>query len=179
MGRGPNTRNTSCSVVSDNAFNIQVGMERPSEMVPRSPGEVLMEYTVARTVSEECPGYQYLRTGQGRQQAHSNEACRKRIEARLAAADVRIHRALADAVERHVPSQSPTRKLRRTLNRVCPTHTSLPRKIIKFICTTHRHASNDPNTGTGDVTGDERTRPTQDSTRTISEDDIGGNVAMM
>ena len=56
-----------------------------------------------------CPGYRYLRTGQGRQQAHS-EACRKRIEgllkgdslgaARLAAADERINRALADAVER-------------------------------------------------------------------------------
>ena len=28
---------------SDIAFDIQVGMERPAEMVPRSPGEVLME----------------------------------------------------------------------------------------------------------------------------------------
>ena len=52
---------------SDTAFDIQVGMERPAEMVPRSPGEVLMENTVARTylrradferwgLSEGCPG---------------------------------------------------------------------------------------------------------------------------
>ena len=34
---------------SDNAFDIQVGMERPAEMVPRDPGEVLMENKVART----------------------------------------------------------------------------------------------------------------------------------
>ena len=34
MGRGPNTRNTSSSVVSsDNAFDIQVGMERVVERV--------------------------------------------------------------------------------------------------------------------------------------------------
>ena len=34
---------------SDNAFDIQVGMERPSEMVPRDPGEMLMENKVAMT----------------------------------------------------------------------------------------------------------------------------------
>ena len=33
----------------DNAFDIQVGMERPVEMMPRAPGEVLMESKVART----------------------------------------------------------------------------------------------------------------------------------
>ena len=33
---------------SDIAFDIQVGMVRPAEMVPRSPGEVLMENKVAR-----------------------------------------------------------------------------------------------------------------------------------
>ena len=103
---------------SDNACDIQHGMERPAEMVPRPPGEVLMEIKVARTylrradfeqwdLSERSPGCRYLRTGQGRQQAHS-EACRKRTEgllkgdsvgaARLAAADERINRALADAV---------------------------------------------------------------------------------
>ena len=32
-------------VGSDNAFDIQVGMERPAEMVPRSLGKVLMEKT--------------------------------------------------------------------------------------------------------------------------------------
>ena len=106
---------------SDNAFDIQVGMERLVEMVPRDPGEVLIENKVARTYlrradieqrgfSEGCPGCWYLRTGQGRQQAHS-EACLEIIEGllmgdsagstRLAAAEDRIDRALADAVERH------------------------------------------------------------------------------
>ena len=52
---------------SDTAFDIQVGMERPAEMVPQDPGEVLMENKVARTylrradfeqwgLSERCPG---------------------------------------------------------------------------------------------------------------------------
>ena len=116
-------------------------------MVLRDPGEVLVENKVARTylgradfeqwgLTEGCPGCQYLRTGQERQQAHS-EACRKRIEgllkgdsmgaARLAAADERTNRALADAVERHaakdpgvrgrgpvtpvIPSRNPKRRL--------------------------------------------------------------------
>ena len=75
---------------SDKAFDIQVGMERLAEVVPRSPREVLTESKVARThllrpdferwsFSEGCPGCRHLRTGQGRQQAHS-EACRRRIE---------------------------------------------------------------------------------------------------
>ena len=34
---------------SDNALDFQVRMERPAEMVPRDPGEVLMENKVART----------------------------------------------------------------------------------------------------------------------------------
>ena len=78
---------------SDNAFDIQVGMERPAEMVPSFPGDVLMENKVARTflrradfeqwgLSEGCPGCRYLKTGLGRQQAHS-EACRRRIEGLL------------------------------------------------------------------------------------------------
>ena len=56
---------------SDNAFDTQVGMDRPVEMVPRSIGEVLMENKVARTylrredfdqwgLSEGCPGCQFL-----------------------------------------------------------------------------------------------------------------------
>ena len=56
---------------SDNAFDIQVGEERPAEMVHRDPGEVLMENKVARTyhrradfeqwgLSEGCPGCPYL-----------------------------------------------------------------------------------------------------------------------
>ena len=34
---------------SDNAFDIQVEMKRPAEVVPRAPGEVLVENKVART----------------------------------------------------------------------------------------------------------------------------------
>ena len=34
------------SVGSDNAFDIAVGMVRPPEMAPRSPGEVLMDNKV-------------------------------------------------------------------------------------------------------------------------------------
>ena len=52
---------------SDNAFDIQVGMERLAQMVLRLPGEVLMENKVARTflrradfdqwgLSERCAG---------------------------------------------------------------------------------------------------------------------------
>ena len=65
-------RVTPCSPDgSENAFDIQVGMERSAEMVPRDPGEVLMENKVARTylrradfeqcgLSEGCSGCWYL-----------------------------------------------------------------------------------------------------------------------
>ena len=100
MGRGPNTQECERQFRasrqwggSDNAFNIQVGMERPAEMVPRPPGEVLKENKVARThlrradfehwgLSEGCPGCRCLRIGQERQQAHS-EGCWRRIEGLL------------------------------------------------------------------------------------------------
>ena len=63
-----------------NTFDIQVGVELPAEVVPRFPGEVLMENNVARAylrgadferwgLSEGCLGCWYLRTGQGPQQA--------------------------------------------------------------------------------------------------------------
>ena len=92
---------------SNNAFDMQVGMERPAEVVPRFLREVLMENKVARTylrradferwsLSDGCLWCWYLR----RQQAYI-EACQRRIEgllkgdssgsARLAAADERIH----------------------------------------------------------------------------------------
>ena len=163
----------------DNAFDIQAGMERPTEMVLRDPGEVLMGNKVAKTylrradfeqwgLSEGCPGCLYLRTGQGRQQAHS-EACWKRIEGllkgdsmgavRLAAADERINRALADAVERHTAEESWSERhteegQRRLSSRVripkenCTGHTarldatllSLTRWIISIRhATQHRH----------------------------------------
>ena len=34
---------------SDNAFDVQVGMERPAKVLPRLPGELLMENKSART----------------------------------------------------------------------------------------------------------------------------------
>ena len=104
---------------SDNTFDIQVGVERPAEVIPRFPGEVLTENNVARAylrgadferwgVSEGCLGW-YLSTGQGPQQARS-VSCRRGIEAllrggpsgsaRLAVAQERFNRALADAVKR-------------------------------------------------------------------------------
>ena len=104
---------------SDNAFDIEAGMERPAEVAPRDPGEVLMD----NKSCEDLPSQSKLQavgsqrrlsrvpvSGNWRQQAHS-EACRKMIEGLLkgdstgaprpAAADERINRAVADAVERH------------------------------------------------------------------------------
>ena len=103
---------------SDNAPDIQVGMERPAEMMLALQAKFLMENKVARTYLRRadfdqwdpkfgCPGCGYLRTGPGRQQTHS-EACRRRTEAqkkgdssgsaRLAAAAAeRINRALAES----------------------------------------------------------------------------------
>ena len=125
-------------------------MERPAELVPRDPGEVLMENTVARTyllrradferwgLSEVCPGCRYLRTGQGRQQAHS-EACRRRIEgllkgdpsgsARLAAADERINHALADAVERHAAKDPVVRGILKRASAACHPKSESRKKI--------------------------------------------------
>ena len=134
---------------SDNAVDIQVGMERPADMVPRDPGEVLTENKVARTylrradferwgLSEGCPGCRHLRTGQGRQQAHS-EACRRRIEgllkgdpsgsARLAAADERINRALADAVERHAAKDPGVRGILKKASAACHPESESQKKL--------------------------------------------------
>ena len=122
---------------------------RPAEMVPRDAGEVLMENKVARTylrradlehwgLSEGCPGCRYLRTGKGRQQTHS-EACQRRIEdllegdpvgsARLAAADERINRALADAVERHATKDPGVRGILKRTSVVCHLESELHKKI--------------------------------------------------
>ena len=172
--------------VGGNAFDIQVGMERPAEMALRSLGEVLMENTVASTslrradfeqwgLSQGCPGCRHLRTGQVRQQAHS-EACRKSIEgllegdsvgvARLAAVDERINRALADAVERHATNDPGTRDILKRASVVCDPKSEPGMKIAldtEQDLTPHPPvsygssgsgtrpsdtASNDPNTGT-------------------------------
>ena len=118
-------------------------------------------------LSEGCPGCRYMRTGEGRQQAHS-EACRRRIEgllkgdlvgsARLAAADERINRALADAVERHATKDPALRGILKRSSVAChpgsefqkrvaidteqaptPTTSCLIRGVIGVRCTTQRH----------------------------------------
>ena len=188
---------------SDNAFDIQVGMERPAEMVPRPPGEVLMQNKVARTflrradfeqwgLSEGCPGRRFLRTGQERQQTHS-EACRRRIEAllgggsrgsaRLAAADERINRALADAVERHATKNPGTKGILKRASVVCHRQKKIALDIEQDLpphtpvsyggssgsgARPSDTASNDPNTSTGDVTGEDRTRLEQAARVTLA-----------
>ena len=89
-------------------------------------------------LSEGCPECRYLRTGQKRQQAHS-EACRKRIEgllkedsmgaARLAAADERINRALADAVERHAAKDPGVRGILKRASATCLPESESHKKI--------------------------------------------------
>ena len=84
-------------------------------------------------LSEGCPGCRCLR----RQQAHS-EACRRRIEgllegestgsARLAAADERINRALADVVERHAAKNSGMRCILKRDSAVCHPESEPQRK---------------------------------------------------
>ena len=142
-----------------------------------------MENKVARTylrqsrlrtmgLSEGCLGCRHLRTGQGRQQAHS-EACWKRIEAllkgdpsgsaRLAAAYERFNRAVADAVERHATKDPGLTGILKRPSVVChpeskpqkqtaldtgqdltPTPFSLPWRIISIRCTTWRHHRHRP-----------------------------------
>ena len=89
-------------------------------------------------LSEGCPGCRYLRTGHGRQQAHS-EACLKRIEGllrsdsagstRLAAADERINRALADAVERHAAKDPRVRGILKRTSAACHPESESQKKI--------------------------------------------------
>ena len=132
-----------------NGFDIQVGMERPGEVVLRPFGEELMENKVGRTyihradidqwgLSEGCLGCWYQRTRQGRQPTH-NEACRRRIEgllkgdssgsARLAAADERITRALAEAVERHATKDPGIRGILKRASVVCHPESEPQKKI--------------------------------------------------
>ena len=199
-------------MVSRRQFDFQVGVERPAEMVPPLSGEVLMENKVAKTyfrradfgqwvLSEDCPGCRDLRTGQGRQQTHS-EVCWRRLEgllkgdssgsARLAAADERINRALAEAVERHATKDPGTRGILKRAGVVCHPESE---PLRTELATTHTPVSNeessgsgarpsdtacnDPNTGRGDVTREVRRGPAQDVTRTSSSDDTGDDGVMM
>ena len=83
-----------------------------------------MDNNVARTylrradseqwgLSEGCPGSRYLRTGQGRQQA----------------ADERINRALADAVERHAAKDPGVRGILKRASATCHPESESQKKI--------------------------------------------------
>ena len=129
--------------------------------------------------SEVCLGCRYLRTGRGRQQAHS-VACRRRVEAllkgdssasaRLSAADERINR----AVERHATKDPGMRSILKRDSVVCHPESELQRKIALDT----EQDSTPQNTSTGDVRREVRTGLTQDVTRTSSSHDIGDDVVM-
>ena len=192
---------------SDNAFDIHVGMERAAEILRRDPGEVLMENKVARTylhradfeqwsLSEGCPGCGYLRTGQGRQQAHS-EACRKRIEgllkgdsagsARLSAADERINRAPAVAVQRHAAKDPGVRGILKRAGATCHPESESQKKIA---LDTEQESSSASGTRPSTATRTAQDTDTSDVTRGTgpelaqgviqpsSSDDTGDDVAM-
>ena len=142
-------------------------MERPTEMVSRAPGDVLMENKVVRTyfrradfeewgLSEGCPGCRHLRTGQGRQQVH-REACRRRIEGMLKGDPHDWPRPTKESnarwlmqFERHAtknPGVRGTLKRSRISEENCAGHRAgsditpfgLIRRIISVRCTTQRH----------------------------------------
>ena len=151
-------------------------------------------------LSEGCPGCRYLRTGQVRQQAHS-EACRKRIES-LSRKATRLdpHDWLRLTEEPTVQwlmqlNYSPTKDpgMRGTLKRTSVGHPesesrkkvaldteqdltttsfSLPRRIISIRCTTQRHHKHRPERQheRRDERGENKTHKQQGSR--------GGGVAM-
>ena len=163
---------------------------RPAEVVPQAFGEVLMENKVVATylrradfeqwcLGEGCPGCWYLRTGQVRQQAHS-DACPKRIEgllkgdamgaARLAAADERINRAAADAVEGHAVKDL---GVRGTLKRAtCRPESESQKKIA---LDTEQEST--VLYGGSSTSGDQNAS-TSDATRANNEEHVGGDVTM-
>ena len=170
-------------------------MERPAEMVPRDPGDVLMENKVARTnlrradfeqwgLSEGCPGCRYLRTGQGRQQAHS-EACRRRIErllkgdqvgsARLAAAGERRNRAFADAVERHATKDPGVRGILKWSSVVC--HALDTEQDPTPFCLSYG-GSSASGTRPSITTRTAQDTDTRDVAPAIRKEHVDGNVAM-
>ena len=138
-----------------------------------------------------------LENWSGRQQAHS-EACRKggsSGSARLAAADERINRALADAVERHATNNPGMRGILKRDQCRLSSRVRVSEKLHWTQSRTRHHAlqshtedhqhqvhnpglttSTDRNTGTSDATREVRTGPTQDVTRASSNDDIGDDV---
>ena len=112
--------------------------------------------------------------------------------ARMAAADERINRALADAVERHATKDPGVRGTLKRASVVChpesesqkkialnPEQDSTPRPSVSFGGSSASGAQ--PTTSTDlntDVTGEIRAGPAEDETRTCREDHIGGDFAM-
>ena len=168
-----------------------------------------MENKVARTylrradferwgLSEGCPGCRCLRTGQGRQQAHS-EACRRRIEGllkgdpsgstRLAAADERINRALADAVERHAAKDPGVRGILKRASTACHPESesqkkialdtarldALPLSLIRRIISIRNETRDADTSEVTIVTGPE---VAQGMIQPSSSDDTGGDAVM-
>ena len=148
-------------------------------------------------LSERCLGCRYLRTGQGRQKAHSL-SCRRRIEAllggdpsgsaRLTVADERIDHALADAIKRQATKDLGTTGILTRASVVChpratpssgdctvTAHSSHLRVSIRVGRATQRHHKH------GHGRHDEREEGmgrTQDVAGTSGNDDLGDDVAM-
>ena len=89
---------------------------------------------------------------------------------RLVAADERVDRALANAVERHTTKDPGMRGTLKGASVFCH-----PESEPAVTCGS---SSASQNTGTGDVTRDVGTGPTQDVTPTSSNGDIGDDVVM-
>ena len=130
----------------------------------------------------------------GRQQAHS-EACRRRIEgllkgdpvgsARLAAADERINRALADAVERHATKDPGVRgTLKRTSVARQPESESQKRNALdtEQDPTPRSRVSNGGSSASGvrpsATTSTDQGTVTSEGARASSEEHTDGDVAM-
>ena len=107
-----------------------------------------------------------------------------------------INRAVAEAVERHETKDPGMRGILKRASFFCHSESELQKKIaldtagldttlfslFRWIISIGAQpsvtTSTDKNTGTGDVTREARTGPTQDATRASSSDDIGDDVVM-
>ena len=157
-------------------------------------------------LSEGCSGCRYLRTGQGRQEAHS-EACRRRIEGllrgdtagstRLAANDERINRAMADAVERHATRDPGVRSILKRASAVSHPESEPQKKVAldteqeptprppvshggsSASGTRHNTTlSTDQSTHTSDATRETRGEPAQGVTQASNGNNTGCDVVM-
>ena len=141
-----------------------------------------------------CPGCRYLRSSQGRQQVHS-ESCRRGIEAllrgdpsgsaRLAVAEERINRALADAVNRQATKDPGTRRVPKRASVVCHPESDLQKRIalpphtpVSYVGSSGSSAqpSDTASTGTNDMTKEERVRPSHEAAPSSGNNDFGDDL---